>query len=118
MEESLLEHPKSSSFSGDTSPAASVADDSLPRCTIDVTNMDGFSLKNLEPQVRGRCKVRGRSSDGGFGGFGGGFGIWAALGCLRAPAAPASDDEDEGSEQYEGKEWMMTAATLASNSCR
>ena len=31
---------------------ASVADASLPRCSIDVTNMSGFRLSSLEPQVR------------------------------------------------------------------
>jgi len=43
--------------------SASVEDDSRPRCTIDVTNMDGFRLSSLEPQLRGRCKVH--ESSGG-----------------------------------------------------
>ena len=74
--------------------SASVADDSLPRCTIDVTNMDGFQLTNLEPQVRGRCKVRGRSSEGGFGGFGGGFGM-GDFGMSGGDGSGGSDDDDD-----------------------
>ena len=70
---------------------ASVADASLPRCSIDVTNMSGFRLSSLEPQVRGRCRVRKESFDGFGGGFGSGFGGGCGSG-------GSDDEEDEGEE--------------------
>ena len=48
---------------------ASVHDAGLPRVTLDTTNMDGFRLSSLEPQVRSRCRVKKDAYDGfGFGG--------------------------------------------------
>ena len=72
---------------------ASVEDASLPRCSIDVTNMSGFRLSSLEPQVRGRCRVRKESFDHFGGGFSGGFGGGRGSG--------GSDDEEEEGEEEE-----------------
>ena len=64
---------------------ASVADESLPRVTIDATNMDGFRIGRLEPQVRSRCKlVKSR--------FGGG---------LDDDGFSLSDDDDDDGEEGE-----------------
>ena len=80
----------------------SVEDRSLPRCTIDTTNMSGFRLGALEAQVRGRCKVvrddcgmgfgddEGSDDDDSGGGGGGG--------------SSGSDDDEEGEEEEEEDE--------------
>ena len=70
----------------------SVADASLPRVTIDTTNMGGFRLSSLEPQVRGRCKLVKTSGDDW--GFGGG-----------EEEEDEEDEEDEAEDEYdEGEE--------------
>lgn len=66
VEEEVLAEHLQELFEEKMSPAShgaleclgpSVEDRSLPRCTIDTSNMSGFRLGTLEPQVRGRCKV-------------------------------------------------------------
>ena len=69
-----------------------MADASLPRVTIDTTNMGGFRLSSLEPQVRGRCKLVKTSGDDW--GFGGG-----------EEDEDEEDEEDEADDEYdEGEE--------------
>ena len=70
----------------------SVADASLPRVTIDTTNMGGFRLSSLEAQVRDRCKlVKTRGDDWGSGD--------------GATGSSEEDEEDEEDDEYnEGEE--------------
>ena len=75
---------------------ASVADASLPRVTIDATNMDGFRLSSLEPQVRSRCKVR-KAAGGGWG-FGG-----SPYGSEEEGEEEGDDEDDEDDEDEDGE---------------
>ena len=104
MEEVLQEHVHElfdEMVSKMTKPAESellgpsVADASLPRVTIDTTNMGGFRLSSLEAQVRGRCKLVKTSGDAW--GFGGGE--------EEEEEEDEEDEEDEADDEYdEGEE--------------
>ena len=113
VEEEVLAEHLQELFEEKMSPAShgaleclgpSVEDRSLPRCTIDTTNMSGFRLGTLEPQVRGRCKVVRDDCGMGFGDDGGSDDDDSGGGGSNGGGSSGGDDDAESEEEEEGEE--------------